>query len=32
MSVKQFASKSGINPEVLLYLASKPSISQNWLF
>jgi hypothetical protein len=29
MSVKQFASKSGINPEVLLYLASKPSISQN---
>jgi hypothetical protein len=29
MSVKQFASKSGINPEVLMYLASKPSISQN---
>ena len=29
MSVKQFASKSGINPEVLLYLASKPNISQN---
>lgn len=32
MSVKQFASKSGINPEVLMYLASKPSISQNSAF
>lgn len=29
LSVRQFAQKSGIDPQVLMYLASKPSTSQN---